>query len=112
MNIASGKIIVVFLQNFSYFPHPFPGLMLQHNFRLLRQNGSRFLMEDIYRNPGPLQFEGPGSDAKPVSLCVEDQDYMGRIKKLQEYLAKVCLLAIHYFFLFVCTMSQRSCNNR
>jgi len=46
-------------------------------------------LEDIYRNPGPLQFEGPGADSKPISLCVEDQDYMGRIKKLQEYLEKV-----------------------
>lgn len=47
------------------------------------------MMEDIYRNPGPLQFEGSGADTKPISLCVEDQDYMGRIKKLQEYLEKV-----------------------
>ena len=46
-------------------------------------------MDDVYRNPGPLQFDGPGADAKPVTLCVEDQDYMGRIKKLQEYLDKV-----------------------
>ncbi|KAJ8431137.1 hypothetical protein Cgig2_010070 [Carnegiea gigantea] len=58
-------------------------------YELLRQNAARFLMEDIYRNPGPLQYEGPGSDAKAVSLCVEDQDYMGRIKQLQEYLDKV-----------------------
>ncbi|TVU28250.1 hypothetical protein EJB05_19760 [Eragrostis curvula] len=58
-------------------------------YELLRQNSSSFLLEDIYRNPGPLQFEGPGADSKPISLCVEDQDYMGRIKKLQEYLEKV-----------------------
>lgn len=49
----------------------------------------QFLMDDLYRNPGPLQFEGPGADAKPLTLCVEDQDYMGRIKKLQEYLDQV-----------------------
>uniref|UniRef100_A0A453PEL1 Phosphofructokinase domain-containing protein n=1 Tax=Aegilops tauschii subsp. strangulata TaxID=200361 RepID=A0A453PEL1_AEGTS len=58
-------------------------------YEMLRQNSSSCLLEDIYRNPGPLQFEGPGADAKPISLCVEDQDYMGRIKKLQEYLEKV-----------------------
>lgn len=57
--------------------------------RLLRQNATKFLLDDVYRNPGPLQFDGPGADAKPVTLCVEDQDYMGRIKKLQEYLDKV-----------------------
>ncbi|KAK7852535.1 pyrophosphate--fructose 6-phosphate 1-phosphotransferase subunit alpha [Quercus suber] len=56
---------------------------------LLRQNAAKFLMDDIYRNPGPLQFDGPGADSKVVTLCVEDQDYMGRIKKLQEYLDKV-----------------------
>lgn len=56
---------------------------------LLRQNATKFLVDDLYRNPGPLQFDGPGADAKAVSLCVEDQDYMGRIKKLQEYLDKV-----------------------
>ncbi|XVE69549.1 hypothetical protein DITRI_Ditri10aG0000400 [Diplodiscus trichospermus] len=58
-------------------------------YELLRQNATRFLLDDIYRNPGPLQFDGPGADAKAVTLCVEDQDYMGRIKKLQEYLDKV-----------------------
>ncbi|KAL0432817.1 UNVERIFIED_CONTAM: Pyrophosphate--fructose 6-phosphate 1-phosphotransferase subunit alpha [Sesamum latifolium] len=58
-------------------------------YELLRQNGIKFLMDDVYRNPGPLQFDGPGADAKAVSLCVEDQDYMGRIKKLQEHLDKV-----------------------
>lgn len=46
-------------------------------------------MDDVYRNPGPLQFDGPGTDTKAVSLCVEDQDYMGRIKQLQVYLEKV-----------------------
>ncbi|CAI0381547.1 unnamed protein product [Linum tenue] len=46
----------------------------------------RFLLDDLYRNPGPLQFDGPGPDAKAVTSCVEDQDYMGR---MQEYLEKV-----------------------
>ncbi|CAL5042997.1 unnamed protein product [Urochloa decumbens] len=58
-------------------------------YELLQQNSSSFLMEDIYRNPGPLQFEGPGAETKPISLSVEDRDYMGRIKQLQEYLEKV-----------------------
>ncbi|KAF8377966.1 hypothetical protein HHK36_031355 [Tetracentron sinense] len=58
-------------------------------YELLRQNAMKFLLEDVYRNPGPLQFDGPGADSKTVTLSVEDQDYMGRIKKLQEYLDKV-----------------------
>ncbi|KAG6774870.1 hypothetical protein POTOM_022248 [Populus tomentosa] len=57
-------------------------------YELLRQNAGRFWMDDLYRNPGPLQFDGPGADSKAVTLCVEDQDYMGGIKKLQEYLDK------------------------
>ncbi|XP_004498195.1 pyrophosphate--fructose 6-phosphate 1-phosphotransferase subunit alpha [Cicer arietinum] len=58
-------------------------------YELLRKNATSFLLDDIYRNPGPLQFDGPGADAKPLTLSVEDQDYMGRIKKLQEYLEQV-----------------------
>ncbi|XP_051126642.1 pyrophosphate--fructose 6-phosphate 1-phosphotransferase subunit alpha [Andrographis paniculata] len=58
-------------------------------YELLRQNAAKFLMDDVYRNPGPLQYEGPGAEAKPLTLCVEDQDYMGRIKQLQEHLDKV-----------------------
>ncbi|KAK1314754.1 Pyrophosphate--fructose 6-phosphate 1-phosphotransferase subunit alpha [Acorus calamus] len=58
-------------------------------YELLSNNATKFLMDDIYRNPGPLQFDGPGSDSKTVTLCVEDQDYMGRIKKLQQYLEEV-----------------------
>lgn len=57
---------------------------------LLRYAGN-LLIDDLYRNPGPLQFEGPGSESKAISLTVEDQDYMGRIKKLQAYLDKVNL---------------------
>ena len=68
--------------------------------RLLRQNADKFLMEDLYRNPGPLQYDGPGADAKAVSLCVEDQDYMGRIKKLQEYLDQVCVFFYYRFIIW------------
>ncbi|XP_078443373.1 pyrophosphate--fructose 6-phosphate 1-phosphotransferase subunit alpha-like [Wolffia australiana] len=58
-------------------------------YELLNQNAAKFLSDDIYRNPGPLQFSGPSADSKTITLCVEDQDYMGRIKELQEYLDKV-----------------------
>ncbi|XP_058728302.1 pyrophosphate--fructose 6-phosphate 1-phosphotransferase subunit alpha-like [Vicia villosa] len=58
-------------------------------YELLRSKATSFLVDDIYRNPGPLQYDGPGADAKPITLNVEDQDYMGRIKKLQEYLEQV-----------------------
>ncbi|GJZ07934.1 hypothetical protein Tco_0542217 [Tanacetum coccineum] len=57
--------------------------------KLLRENARQLFLDDIYRNPGPLQFDGPGADSRVLSLCVEDLDYMGRIKKLNEYLEKV-----------------------
>ncbi|KAI8004832.1 Pyrophosphate--fructose 6-phosphate 1-phosphotransferase subunit alpha [Camellia lanceoleosa] len=69
--------------------HPATVDLKGKSYELLRQNATKFLMDDIYRNPGPLQFDGPGADAKAVTLCVEDQDYMGRIKELQKYLDKV-----------------------
>lgn len=65
----------------------------------MSQNASKFLLDDVYRNPGPLQFDGPGADAKAVTLCVEDQDYMGRIKKLQEYLDKVMIVPLGIYLL-------------
>ncbi|KAM7513951.1 hypothetical protein LguiA_003534 [Lonicera macranthoides] len=45
--------------------------------RLLRRNATKLLMDDAYTNPGPIQFDGPGANSRAVTLCVEDQDYMG-----------------------------------
>ncbi|KAK1416548.1 hypothetical protein QVD17_32339 [Tagetes erecta] len=58
-------------------------------YEVLRQNAKKFLMEDVYRNPGPLQFDGPGADSRTFSLHIQDLDYMGRIKELNAYLEKV-----------------------
>ncbi|GJV30267.1 PsbP domain-containing protein 2, chloroplastic [Tanacetum coccineum] len=69
--------------------------------KVYKQNATTFLMDDVYRNPGPLQFEGPGADSKAVSLCVEDLDYMGRIKELNDYLDK----ALHYSHSFNLTFA-------
>ncbi|CAH9074851.1 unnamed protein product [Cuscuta epithymum] len=69
--------------------HPATVDLRGKTYELLRQSATTFLLDDVYRNPGPLQFDGPGADAKALTLCVEDQDYMGRIKELQEYLDKV-----------------------
>lgn len=66
---------------------------------LLRYAGN-LLIDDLYRNPGPLQFEGTGSESKTISLTVEDQDYMGRIKKLQAYLDKVHLTTFMHSVFF------------
>ncbi|KAJ0541097.1 putative UMP/CMP kinase [Helianthus annuus] len=39
-------------------------------YELLRQNATRFLLYDVYRNPDPLQFDGPGADSKAVKAFV------------------------------------------
>ncbi|KAL3684098.1 hypothetical protein R1sor_002120 [Riccia sorocarpa] len=58
-------------------------------YELLAQNASRWQTEDLYCSPGPIQFEGPGSDGKTVTLSVEDQDYVGRMQELQKFLDQV-----------------------
>jgi pyrophosphate--fructose-6-phosphate 1-phosphotransferase len=57
--------------------------------RLLTQNASTWLMEDLYRNPGPIQFEGPGSNLITLTLSAEENDYIGKIQALCAYLEKV-----------------------
>ena len=37
-------------------------------FRLLARERDRWAREDHYRFPGPIQFNGPAADAKPISL--------------------------------------------
>ncbi|KAI3517927.1 hypothetical protein L1887_06172 [Cichorium endivia] len=71
------------------FVHPATVDLRGKVYELLRKNARKLLLEDVYRNPGPLQFDGPGADSRVVSLYVEDLDYMGRIKELNEYLEKV-----------------------
>ena len=46
-------------------------------------------MEDLYRNPGPIQFSGPGANLMTMTLAVEDNDYIGKMQELCAYLDKV-----------------------
>jgi len=58
-------------------------------YELLTQNASAWLMEDLYRNPGPIQFSGPGANLMTMTLAVEDNDYIGKMQELCAYLDKV-----------------------
>jgi pyrophosphate--fructose-6-phosphate 1-phosphotransferase len=58
-------------------------------YELLVENASVWQKDDLYQNPGPIQFEGVGADLRTVTLSIEDQDYIGRINELQKYLDKV-----------------------
>lgn len=69
--------------------HPSPIDLKGKAYELLRGKASSFLLDDFYRTPGGIQFAGPGSDAKPITLTIEDQDYMGDIEMLKLYLDKV-----------------------
>jgi hypothetical protein len=57
--------------------------------RVLREKASSFLLDDFYRTPGGIQFEGPGAGTKPITVTIEEQDYLGDIEILQDYLDKV-----------------------
>jgi pyrophosphate--fructose-6-phosphate 1-phosphotransferase len=37
-------------------------------FKYLGQERRKWAMEDHYRFPGPIQFEGPAADTKPITL--------------------------------------------
>ncbi|XP_062199834.1 pyrophosphate--fructose 6-phosphate 1-phosphotransferase subunit alpha-like [Phragmites australis] len=69
--------------------HPSPIELKGNSYAILREKASSFLLDDFYRTPGGIQFEGPGADAKPITLTIEDQDYLGEIEILQDYLEKV-----------------------
>ncbi|KAH7283641.1 hypothetical protein KP509_34G017500 [Ceratopteris richardii] len=58
-------------------------------YQALRQNAGTWLLDDLYRNPGPIQYSGQGANLKTVTLSIQDQDYIGRIQELWAYLEKV-----------------------
>jgi pyrophosphate--fructose-6-phosphate 1-phosphotransferase len=58
-------------------------------YELLSQNASTWMMDDLYRNPGPIQFSGPGADLITTTLAVEDNDYIGKVQELYALLDKV-----------------------
>ncbi|KAH7315423.1 hypothetical protein KP509_21G048600 [Ceratopteris richardii] len=58
-------------------------------YQALRQNAGTWLLDDLYRNPGPIQYNGQGANLKTVTLSIQDQDYIGRIQELWAYLEKV-----------------------
>ncbi|EEC84297.1 hypothetical protein OsI_30782 [Oryza sativa Indica Group] len=69
--------------------HPSPVDLQGKAYALLREKASSFLLDDFYRTPGGIQFDGSGTNVKPITLTVEDQDYLGDIELLQDYLEKV-----------------------
>ncbi|CAL5090857.1 unnamed protein product [Urochloa decumbens] len=69
--------------------HPSPIDLKAESYAVLREKASSFLLDDFYRTPGGIQFEGPGANTKPITLTIEDQDYLGDIEILQDYLDKV-----------------------
>ncbi|CAN6181862.1 unnamed protein product [Urochloa humidicola] len=69
--------------------HPSPIDMKAEAYAVLREKASSFLLDDFYRTPGGIQFEGPGANTKPITLTIEDQDYLSDIEILQDYLDKM-----------------------
>jgi len=69
--------------------HPSPIDLKAESYAVLREKASSFLLDDFYRTPGGIQFEGPGAGTKPITVTIEEQDYLGDIEILQAYLDKV-----------------------
>nr|TKW32517.1 hypothetical protein SEVIR_2G172700v2 [Setaria viridis] len=69
--------------------HPSPIDLKAESYAVLREKASSFLLDDFYRTPGGIQFEGPGANTKPITLTIEGHDYLGDIEILQDYLNKV-----------------------
>ena len=40
-------------------------------FAALAQHRAQWALEDAFRSPGPIQFEGPGADAANFTLALE-----------------------------------------
>lgn len=62
-------------------------------FKLLKRFIGSWGPAELYRNPGPIQFEGPGSDAVALSLAADTHDYVSRIDRLRaalESIREVC----------------------
>ncbi|KAM0935661.1 putative diphosphate--fructose-6-phosphate 1-phosphotransferase [Dioscorea sansibarensis] len=84
--------------------HPVEVNLNGQAYEALVRDAEKFLMDDLYSNPGPHQYKGSGSCNKAISLTVEDQDYMGRIEDLQAYLEKV--LSCTLLFLVIITLQN------
>jgi len=42
--------------------------------RLLLQNAEKWLMDDLYISPGPIQYQGPGSDSRLITVSIKAED--------------------------------------
>ncbi|KAK1261435.1 Pyrophosphate--fructose 6-phosphate 1-phosphotransferase subunit alpha [Acorus gramineus] len=97
--------------------HPVPVDLKGKPYELLLRDAEKLLMDDLYRNPGPIQYEGSGADSKTTTLCVEDQDYMGRVKTIvkpgcsQEVL-KAALCSMSSLIEILSLMSSPSSKNQ
>ncbi|GJP51753.1 hypothetical protein CLOM_g10896 [Closterium sp. NIES-68] len=57
--------------------------------KALYENATSWLLDDLYRNPGPIQFEGPSAEARPITLTMEDHSYVEQMHTLHKYLDQV-----------------------
>jgi 6-phosphofructokinase 1 len=57
--------------------------------RLLNQLRERWVVHETYRNPGPIQFSGVGSDDINMTLQTERQAYAARLKEIEEHCTRI-----------------------
>lgn len=46
-------------------------------------------VSDLYENPGPIQFAGPTSESRPITLKLESFDYLREIRELYTALQRI-----------------------
>jgi len=55
-------------------------------YKALQRAAVEWVLNDTYRNPGPIQFSGPTADDRTITLQLEKHDYLGQIQQLQALL--------------------------
>ncbi|CAM9151356.1 unnamed protein product [Choristocarpus tenellus] len=58
-------------------------------FKKLQTVMAKVQTQDIYRNPGPVQFAGETADIRLMSLALEGEDYLGQLEELRDALTKI-----------------------
>lgn len=57
-----------------------------------KAHAAEWATDDMYVNPGPIQFHGPTADSPPVTVVRDRGDYLDRLAALQDHLQKVAKL--------------------
>ena len=55
----------------------------------LWQGRDRWMIDDCFRNPGPVQYQGQCADLYNISLGIEQEERQRRMKEIEESIAAI-----------------------